>query len=72
MSHDSLVRERLDAVLDRSNIPPWVDQSDLRSELFKVVDRMLKAERGAAELAVTLKNAFDRQADAERGILHEP
>lgn len=47
MSHDTIVRERLDAVLDRSNIPTWVDQTDLRAELYKVVDRMLKAERGA-------------------------
>lgn len=46
MSHDTTIRERLDAVLDRSNIPTWVDQTELRAELFKVVDRMLKAERG--------------------------
>lgn len=45
-----MVRERLDAVLDRSNIPTWVDQTELRAELYKAVDRMLKVERGAADL----------------------
>lgn len=68
MSQDKIVRERLDAVLDRSNIPTWVDQTELRAELFKVVDRMLKAERGATILAMGVQNAFDKQVDADRGL----
>lgn len=68
MSHDTIVRERLYAVLDRSNIPMWVDQSELRAELFKVVDRMLKAERFATILMMGVQNAFDKQVDADRGL----
>jgi len=68
MSHDTIVRERLYAVLDRSNIPMWVDQSELRAELFKVVDRMLKAERFATILTMGVQNAFDKQVDADRGL----
>lgn len=68
MSHDKIVRERLDAVLDRSSIPTWVDQTELRAELYKVVDRMLKAERGAMTLLLSVQNAFDKQVDADRGL----
>ena len=68
MSADTIVRERLDAVLDRSNIPTWVDQTELRAELFKVVDHMLKAERFATILTMDVQNAFDKQVDADREV----
>ena len=37
------VRNRLDDVVDRAGLPEWVDTTELKAELFKVVDRLLKS-----------------------------
>lgn len=68
MSADEIVKQRLADVLDRSRIPKWVDTSDLQAELFKVVSRLLKAERVATVLIETINREFDQGVDRERGI----
>ena len=66
---DEIVRQRLADVLDRSNIPTWVDTSELQAELFKVVSRLLKAERIAALLLEEMNRKFDELNDRDRGVL---
>ncbi|MNJ10733.1 hypothetical protein D3C77_48970 [compost metagenome] len=68
MSADEVVKQRLADVLDRSNIPKWVDTEELRAELFKVVKRLLKAEHFATVLVETLNREHDIAFDRERGI----
>lgn len=62
------VRSRLKGVLERSNIPVWVDTTELEAELFKVVDRLLKAEQEATKLMLALDQAFNEESDRARGI----
>lgn len=65
---DDVVRKRINDVIERARLPEWWDDSELREEMFKVVKRLLKAERVATLLIENLNRAFDEQADQERGI----
>lgn len=65
---DDVVRKRINDVIERARLPEWWDDSELREEMFKVIKRLLKAEKGAAVLIENLNRAFDEQADQDRGI----
>lgn len=41
-SASDVVSNRLDGVVDRAGLPEWVDTVELKAELFKVVNRLLK------------------------------
>ncbi len=63
------VRSRLDGVVDRAGLPEWVDTVEMKAELFKVVDRLLKAEHEATKLMLALDQAFNEESDRARGII---
>lgn len=65
---EAIIRQRLADVLERSNIPPWVDTSELQAELFKVVSRLLEAERIAVLLIEEMNRKFDELSDRDRGV----
>lgn len=62
------VRNRLDGVVDRAGLPEWVDTAEMKAELFKVVDRLLKAEHEATKLMLALDQAFNEESDRARGV----
>lgn len=63
------LHSRLDAVVDRAGLPEWVNTVEMKAELFKVVDRLLKAERIATTLIIGLDQAFNEESDRARGII---
>ena len=65
---DEIVKQRIDGVLERSNIPKWVNTTELKDEMFKVVKRLLKAERFATVLIEALNRQFDASEDSARGL----
>lgn len=65
---DDVVRKRINDVIERARLPEWWDDSELREEMFKVVRRLLKAEKVATILIENLNREFDEQADRDRGI----